>query len=247
MSKSFGNVINPDDVVNEFGADTLRVYEMFMAPFNQEISWSTEALQGSNRFLIRIWNLFHDRFGTSSVIPAKAGIQETGSRIKSGMTKHHDDKKVLAKLNKTIEKVSHDITSVKYNTAIAAMMEFLNEYEKTPHLSKENAKKFLQILAPFAPFMTDYIWRNLMGENTSIHVSEWPTFDETAVHITEVSIPVQVNGKLRSVITVSAHELDKDKVVLKAENDEKVIKFIQGKIYEPVYVRGKVLNFVLKD
>jgi leucyl-tRNA synthetase len=163
------------------------------------------------------------------------------------MTKHHDDKKVLAKLNKTIEKVSHDITSVKYNTAVAAMMEFLNEYEKTPHLSKENAKKFLQILAPFAPFMTDYIWRNLMEENTSIHVSEWPTFDETAVHLTEVSIPIQVNGKLRSVITVPAHELDKDKVVLKAEQDEKVVKFILGKIYEPVYVRGKVLNFVLKD
>lgn len=263
MSKSFGNVINPDDVVNEFGADTLRVYEMFMAPFNQEISWSTEALQGSNRFLIRIWNLFHEQFGKGGNLPAGRQVQETGSRIKSVMTKHHDDptsstthkvgtslgasKKVAAKLNQTIEKVSRDITSVKYNTAIAAMMEFLNEYEKTPHLSVENAKKFLQILAPFAPFMTDYIWRNLMGEKSSIHISNWPTVDETAVHLTEITIPVQVNGKLRAVITIPAHDIEKDKVVRHAEEHEVIKRYIAGKIYEPVYVRAKVLNFVLKD
>ncbi|KKP59162.1 MAG: Leucine-tRNA ligase [Candidatus Roizmanbacteria bacterium GW2011_GWA2_34_18] len=166
MSKSLGNVINPDDVISEFGADALRVYEMFMAPFNQEISWATKSLQGSYRFVKRVWDIFQ---------------QYNNETMKQS---NNEDKQLVIKLQKTIKKVTSDIPEIKFNTSIAAMMEFLNDFEsasakasadkeKFP-LSKENAKKFLQILAPFAPFMAEEIWHEVFGEKQSIHLSTWP-------------------------------------------------------------------------
>ncbi|MEN9328229.1 MAG: leucine--tRNA ligase LeuS [Candidatus Parcubacteria bacterium] len=230
MSKSLGNVINPDDVIAEYGADTLRVYEMFMAPFNQEISWSTTALQGAYRFLNRIWNLFDEREFIDN--------------------NTHEDKKLIAKLQHTIIKVTRDTADMKFNTAIASMMEFLNEWEACKHkhaLSKSSAKKFLQILAPYAPFMTEKIWKDVLKESESIHISHWPEADESVLHQAEVKIPVQVNGKTRALIVVSAHNIEKDAVVHIAEQDPKVQKYIGGKIYEAIYIRARILNFVLKD
>lgn len=230
MSKSFGNVINPDEVIAEYGADTLRVYEMFMAPFNQEIAWSTAALQGAYRFLTRVWNIYHEH-----------DFFEEAS---------HEDKKLVSKLHHTIFKIDRDIREMKFNTSIAFMMEFINEWEASKRknaLSRNSARKFLQVLAPFAPFMTDYLWRNVFKESASIHASFWPQFDESLMHQSEIQIPVQVNGKTRAVLTVSAHAIEKDAVVRLAEENERVRQHIQGKIYEPVYVRGRILNFVLKD
>ncbi|MBI3366138.1 class I tRNA ligase family protein, partial [Candidatus Roizmanbacteria bacterium] len=185
MSKSLGNVINPDDVVKEYGADTLRVYEMFMAPFDQEIAWSTSALQGAYRFMIRVWKLFYDKksFG------------------------ENEDKTLVSKLQKTIAKVTKDIPDVKFNTSIAAMMEFLNEWENKS-LSNDNAKKFLQILAPFAPFTAEEIWHEVFGEKESIHLSVWPTVDKREILEEQQQIPVQVNGKVRAVISVKSAKIN---------------------------------------
>ena len=231
MSKSFGNVINPDDVIKEFGADALRIYEMFMAPFNQEISWATRSLHGSYRFVKRVWDLY-------------------SSFAKASEDKQKEDEKLVVKLQKTIKKVTSDIPEVKFNTSIAAMMGFINEWEACTTgpvvrgLSSENAKKFLQILAPFAPFMTEEIWRNVFGERESIHLSSWPKVEGEIVE-EEIIIPIQVNGKLRSTLRVSMHEISKDLVEKKAFEDEKVKKYLIGKPKKIIYVPGKIINLII--
>ena len=247
MSKSFGNVINPDDVVAEYGADSLRLYEMFMAPFNAEISWSTKALQGVYRFLKRVWGMYQ-QYNVIARIRQLAETKQSNS-IKSGDRSPRPsgarDDKLVAKLNKTIAKVTQDIPETKFNTAIAAMMEFLNEWENN-YLSKENAKKFLQILAPFAPFTTEEIWYEVYGEKGSIHLSAWPEIRKIETIVHEILIPVQVNGKVRSTISIEYEVLSiKEKVIEKALQDEKVKKYTEGKEYKVIYVPGKILNFVL--
>ena len=232
MSKSFGNVINPDDVVSEYGADALRLYEMFMAPFSQEIAWSTKALQGCYRFLKRVWGIYQSQYQLSS-------------------SKYQEDKSLVSKLNKTIKKVTDDVSYIKFNTAIAAMMEFVNEWEKVLNvknstLNVNEAKKFLKILAPFAPFLTEEIWREVFGEKASIHLSSWPkakVFEEE-----ELAIPIQVNGKLRVVIKIKRSTLNvKQEVEKKALSEDKIKKYLQGKRYRFIYVVGKVGNFVIEN
>ena len=233
MSKSFGNVINPDDVVAEFGADALRVYEMFMAPFDQEIAWSTAALRGVARFLNRVWQIFNSSDNLTN-------------------KKEEEDEELVVKLHKTIDKVTNDITDVKFNTAIAAMMEFLNSWteKKASGLSKkihvENAKKFLKLLAPFAPFLTEEIWREVFKERVSIHLSSWPEVEEKFLRRGEIILPVQVNGRLRATLRLSDNELDEEVVVKKALSLEKIKKYIAGRDYRVVYRKGKILNFVVK-
>ena len=228
MSKSLGNVINPDDMIKEFGADTLRVYEAFMAPFSQEVAWSTRAVQGSYRFLTRIWQIYHNSDNIT-----KESKQE--------------DRQLVAKLQSTILKITSDITNVKFNTSIAAMMEFLNEWEKADKkLYTENAKVFLKLLAPFAPFITEQIWREVFDEKQSIHVSNWPLADQSAIKSGMVTIPVQVNGKVRSILRLSQDETDKDTIVKKALQDDKVAKYVSGTKYRAIYVPGKILNLVLE-
>ena len=242
MSKSWGNVINPDEVVSEFGADALRVYEMFMAPFSQEIAWSTRTLQGSYRFLTRVWRMY-DQYSTD---------------IKSHASIDQDDTELQSQLHKTIEKVGSDIENIKYNTAVAAMMEFLNSWEdklneqiiKTKGksmmpLSRSSAKMFLKLLAPFAPFMTEVIWSDVFDEKNSIHLADWPEADKKLLKEENVTIPVQVNGKIRTTIVFSKSKSDEKTVVNKAIEDEKVKKYIEGKKYKVIYVKGKILNLVV--
>lgn len=225
MSKSWGNVINPDDVVAEYGADSLRIYEMFMAPFNIEIPWSTKALQGAYRFVKRVWEIYHKL------------------EIKGKITENNQLK---AKLYKTVKKVTSDIPAVKFNTSIAAMMEFLNDWEKNPTgLSIDDAKKFLQILAPFAPFLTEEIWMNVLGEKESIHFSNWPEVKEELAD-EEIIIPVQVNGKLRDAIKIQKSKTKNQKDIEKiALTSEKLNKYIKGKTYRVIYVPGKIINFIV--
>ncbi len=231
MSKSFGNVVNPDDVVEEFGADALRVYEMFMAPFDSEIAWSTKALQGAYRFVKRVWEMFY-KF-----------------KIKNEKLRIEEDKNLVGKLNKTIKKVTDDIPKVKFNTAIAAMMEFLNEWEETWNIKRrtlglENAKKFLQILSPFAPFLTEEIWREVFGEKTSIHLSLWPKAEE--IKDEEVTIPVQVNGKVRDTIKIKASKINDGKYVEEiALKSEKVKKYLKETPKRVIYVKGEIVNFIV--
>ncbi len=225
MSKSFGNVINPDDVIAEFGADTLRVYEMFMAPFNSEIAWSTKALQGAYRFLKRVWDLYNN---SEFIIENSAA---------------NEDKKLVVKLQKTIRKVTDDIPQMKFNTSIAAMMEFVNVWEgKT--LPKEEAKQFLKILAPFAPFMAEEIWREVLQEKGSIHLSAWPKAVGEIVE-EEITIPVQVNGKLRGTVKIQNSESKNQNLAIeKALKAEGVKKYVAGKGYKAIYIPGKILNLV---
>ncbi|MBI5122431.1 leucine--tRNA ligase [Candidatus Roizmanbacteria bacterium] len=226
MSKSLGNVVNPDDVQKEYGADALRIYEMFMAPFDQEISWATKSLQGSYRFVKRIWDLYQIFVGDEFIRPV------------------HESKQLVVKLQKAIKKVTSDIPDVKFNTSIAVMMEFINEWENKT-LSKENAKKFLQILAPFAPFLTEEIWHEVFGEKTSIHLSTWPKVEGEIVE-EEIILPVQVNGKLRATIKLSNNNLSETAVVNRSLKEERVKKYIEGKEYKIIYVSGKIINFIVK-
>ncbi|HEX7542989.1 MAG TPA: class I tRNA ligase family protein [Patescibacteria group bacterium] len=228
MSKSKGNVINPDDVVKEYGTDAARLYLCFMMPYEGTSPWSTQTIAGVHRFLSRVWRIYQKQYQISNI------------KYQS------EDERLVVKLKKTIKKVTEDIGNIKMNTAIASMMEFLNEWERNPQgLSKKNTKDFLQILAPFAPFMTEEIWRNVFGEKTSIHLSTWPKVEGEIVE-EEIIIPIQVNGKLRSTLRVSRHETSKDMVEKKAFEDEKVKKYVEGKNYKVIYVPGKIINFIVK-
>ena len=231
MSKSKGNVINPDDVVSEYGSDTARLYLCFMMPYEGTGAWSTQTIAGVNRFLARIWKIYQDY------------------SVMVSLTNH--DKNLEIKLKKTIKKVTEDIDNIKMNTSIAAMMEFLNDWEAActtsevvGALSQQHAKQFLQILAPFAPFMTEEIWRNIFGEKLSIHLSSWPTVFGKIVE-EEVAIPIQVNGKFRDTLRVSSHDLSQKSVVKKAIDSEKINKYLSEKKYKVVYISGKILNFVI--
>ncbi len=224
MSKSKGNVINPDDIINEFGADTLRMYEMFMGPINADKPWSQTSVHGVYRFLKRVWKFFTD----------ERSINE------------NQDEEVVIKLQKAIKQVTDDTPELKFNTAIAAMMEFINVWENKK-LNKDNAKKFLQLLSPFAPFMTEEIWRNILGEKQSIHVQKWPTADESKLHEATVQIPVQVNGKVRGMVEITAKDASQETVVKEAMKDEKISKYTDGKEYKIIYVPKRILNFIVKQ
>jgi leucyl-tRNA synthetase len=226
MSKSVGNVINPNDVIAEYGADTLRVYEMFMAPFNQEVAWSTQSLQGAYRFLRRIWQIYN-----SSDKIAKIGEESS--------------EKLTAELQRLIVKISKDIPNVKFNTPISGMMEFLNMWEgKDNVLSMDEAKTFLTLLAPFAPFMTEHIWREILKEPTSIHLAHWPKADGSISTAATIMIPVQVNGKVRDTIEVP-NNADENTVLEKAMASEKITKWLDGKQPRHIYVPGRILNLVV--
>ncbi len=226
MSKRWGNVINPLEVSELFGADTLRLYEMFMGPFSDMKAWNTQNIQGVYRFLTKIWNVFHNEQNFS-----QAGNEE--------------DSHVVSVLHKTIKKVGSDIEDMKFNTAISTMMEFMNTWEGKK-LSRENAQLFLQILAPFAPFMTEEIWRELLGEKNSIHRSNWPQFDESKIIADSIQVPVQVNGKVRGKIEVENAQVSQEEVEKLALADEKIKGYVEGKDYKLIYVPGKIANFIMK-
>ena len=232
MSKSKGNVINPDDIIEEYGADTLRMYEMFMGPIDADKPWSPKSVQGPYRFLKRVWKLYQE------------------VRVTSDKLQGEGNEELVTKLNKTIQKVGDDIKELKFNTAIAAMMEFLNEWEKARNVnsvtcSVEDAKKFLKILSPFAPFMTEELWRNVLEEQQSIHLAVWPKADTSLLKTVTVTIPVQINGRLRDTITISV-DAPEEQVIQKAQESEKIKKYIGGGKYKKtIYVPGKILNIII--
>ncbi len=219
MSKSKGNVINPDDVVGEYGTDAVRMYLCFMMPYEATGPWSDKTIAGVYRFLKRVWEKYDNDTET-------------------------DDIDLVSKLQQVISKVGNDIDRMKTNTAIAAMMEFMNHWDKSSGLSKENKKKFLKILAPFAPHMTEEIWRSKLGEKESIHLSDWPEVDKKALIVDALEIPVQVNGKVRAVVSVPV-SASEDMVVKKAVEEAKVKDLIAGKSYKTFYIKGKILNLVV--
>ncbi len=221
MSKRWGNVINPDDVVRDMGADTLRVYESFMGPFDAHLPWSIDGIAGARRFIERIW-----RFQT-----------KVSNTVKT--TEHLE--KVL---HKTIKKVSEDIQNFAFNTAVSSMMIFANELEKAESINIADFKKFLQILAPFAPHITDELWASL-GEKKSIHSASWPTFDPKKVIDTTITIGIQINGKVRAEIEINREESSENIQSIVLAMPE-IIKWIDGKeIKKFIYVPGRVINIVV--
>ncbi len=225
MSKRWGNVINPDDVIATHGADTMRVYESFMGPFESSQPWSTDSIVGSRRFVERVWRL--------------------SEKVRESQSKNiTTDDKVLQLLHKTIKKVTEDIQGFAFNTAISAMMVWLNEAEKAEKISKKDFIKFIQILAPFAPAIAEEIWE-LDGNKNSIHKSVWPQFDPKLVIDTEVKIAIQVNGKLRAEMTL-ATDATEDEATTLALAHPNVQKFLSGqKPKKIIFVKGRLISIVV--
>ncbi len=224
MSKRWGNVINPTDVIQEFGADTLRIYEMFMGPLDQSKPWDPKNVHGAYRFLNRIWNMFQTNITTDAST---------------------ENKEVVIKLQKTIQKVTADTPELKFNTAIASMMEFINSWENNTILEK-HAKDFLKLLAPYAPFIADEIWRTVFKETESIHRSQWPKPNESLLVEETITLPVQVNGKVRGTVQISSTETNQEKIIEKVKLDENINKYIEGKEYKVVYIPKRILNLIVK-
>lgn len=226
MSKSRGNVVNPDDIVRSHGADTLRLYEMFMGPLDADVAWSTDGLDGARRFLDRVWRLIIKEDGTLS------------DRIVDEPTENLE--KVY---HQTVKKVTEDYENLHFNTAISQMMIFVNECYKQEKVSKEYIEGFVKLLYPITPHIGEELWQRLGHEDT-ITYEPWPTYDASKLVEDEVEIVIQVMGKVRSKMTVP-RDISKEELEEKALADEKVKKWIDGKtIRKIIVVPGKLVNIV---
>ena len=220
MSKSKGNVINPDDIVNEFGADTFRVYEMFMGPFDQTAAWSMESIRGCGKFLDRVWNM-----------------QEF---MVNGETFTPEAEKMM---HKAIKKVTNDIEEMKFNTCISTFMTMVNEFYKLKRINKAEFKTFLTLLNPFAPHMTEEL-NKLIGFENDISTYTWPEFDNSKTIDDEIEIPVQVNGKLKATIRIA---LDEEEDSVKEKALDAISNAVEGKtVVKEIYVKNKIYNVVVK-
>ncbi|MBO0438715.1 leucine--tRNA ligase [Vagococcus fluvialis] len=226
MSKSKGNVVNPDDVVKEFGADTLRLYEMFMGPLDASVAWSEKGLEGSRKFLDRVWRLYID----------------DNAVLRDRITTHNDGK--LTKVyHQTVKKVGEDIDQLHFNTAISQLMIFVNEAYKAEALPVEYMTGFLQLLAPIAPFVSEELWER-MGHKESISLATWPTYDEKELVEDEIEVIFQVNGKLKARVSV-ANGLSKDELEKIAFENEQIKSAIDGKtVRKVIAVPNKLVNIV---
>ncbi|MEQ8523395.1 leucine--tRNA ligase [Gracilimonas sp.] len=232
MSKSRGNVINPDNIIAQYGADSLRLYEMFMGPLEQVKPWSTKGVEGVNRFLNRVWRLL---------------VDEDSGEISEKVRDIQAEKKHLKPLHEAIKKVSEDIESLRFNTAISALMIFVNEANGWDEIPLSVAEEFIQILNPFAPHITEELWKMLGHENTLAY-EDWPQFNEEYLKADSITYPVQVNGKVRADIEVDADKAkDKDYVLGLAKEEENVAKYLaDGNLVKEIFVPGKIVNLVVK-
>lgn len=221
MSKSRGNVVNPDDIVNEYGADTIRLYEMFMGDFEKSAPWSSSSIKGCKRFLDRVWSL-------QDILK--------GDNVRSEFE---------ASLNKMIKKVTDDIENMKFNTAISSMMAFINEMYDSKSITKEEFRILIILLSPFAPHLAEELYE-ILGYGGYVHEQEWPKYDVDKVKDDTVEIVVQICGKIKSKLTISI-DTDQDKVIEIAKKNEKIIAELEGKkIIKEIYVKNRLLNIVAK-
>ena len=221
MSKSKGNVVNPDDIVNEFGADSFRVYEMFMGPFDQTAPWSMESIRGCAKFLDRVWNL--------------QTLLVDGNEYSPKFEKA---------MHRAIKKVSSDIEEMKFNTAVSTFMTLVNDFYKEKTINKAEFKTFLQLLNPFAPHMTEELWQTVLGGTEMLAYMEWPTYDEEKTIADEITLPIQFNGKLKATIMIS---LDEAESSVKEKVHEAVKDKLENKtIVKEIYVKNKIYNIVVK-
>ncbi|MBD5458226.1 MAG: leucine--tRNA ligase [Lachnospiraceae bacterium] len=219
MSKSRGNIVNPDDIVREYGADTLRTYEMFIGAFDLSASWSEDGVKGCRRFLERVWKL-------QSIMTDEAGYS----------------KDLETKMHQTIKKVSNDFENLKYNTAIAAMMALINEFYKKNSVTKDEYRTLLVLLNPVAPHITEELWQSA-GFDGRLYQAAWPVYDEAKTVEADVEIAVQINGKTRATLMIGKDD-PKDEVIAKAK--ETVADKLTGTIVKEIYVPGRIVNIVHK-
>lgn len=222
MSKSRGNVISPDDVVREFGADTMRLYEMFMGDFEKTAPWSNSSVKGCKRFLDRVWAL--------------QDIVVDGDTY---------SKELETAMNKTIKKVTQDVEELKFNTAIAAMMALLNDIYDNKSINKKELRDLLIILNPFAPHITEEMWelQNLGG---MLNQQKWVSYDESKCVDSTVEIVAQINGKIKARIMIAA-DASKDEMLAVAKSDPTISQELSGKnIVKEIVVPGKLVNLVVK-
>jgi leucyl-tRNA synthetase len=256
MSKSKGNVVNPDQVVAEFGADSLRLYEMFMGPLDEMKAWNTSSIIGLRRFVERVWSFFgnHEKYG-------KEYMKEWVKEYRLGSSLASTDSKIETLLHQTIKKVTEDIENFKFNTAISQLMIFLNFFYKTYDYDYEKGgdqstmsqdgflrgsdfKKFLILFSPFAPHIAEELWLQL-GERKSIFLAPWPKYDAKKIVAESVNVAVQVNGKVRTVLAI-ATGTSEDAVKKQALSDSNVQAHITGKIVRKViYIPGKIISIVV--
>ena len=220
MSKSRGNVINPDDIVNEYGADTLRTYEMFIGAFELAAAWSTEGVRGCRKFLDRVWKL-------QDILTEGEGYRK--------------DMETL--MHKTIKKVSQDYEGLKFNTGIAAMMSLVNEFYRKGSVTRDELKTLLVLLNPVAPHMTEELYELLYHPAGRLYEEQWPTYDEAKTVDDQIEIGVQVNGRLRATIRIAKDESKEN--VLEA-GKAAVEKWMTGQIVKEIYVPGRIVNIVVK-
>ena len=229
MSKSKGNVVNPDEIVAQYGADTLRIYEMFMGPLTQSKPWSDEGVTGSRRWLDRVWRLLIDDEG----------------RVRDHVTTYNDGK--LDKIyNMTVKKVTEDLENLRFNTAISQLMVFINEAYKVDGLPIQYMNGFVQLLAPFAPHLAEELWQRLGHEDQSISYVAWPQYDPEALVDDTIEIIFQVNGKVRGKASMDRNA-DRDAMIAVAQTDDNVQNFIAGKeMVKVIAVPGRFVNMVVK-
>jgi leucyl-tRNA synthetase len=221
MSKSRGNVVNPDDIIRDYGADTMRLYEMFIGDFEQSAPWNTQSIKGCKRFLERVYNLL-DMVNGSGTTPE--------------LEKH---------FHKLIKKVGDDIDQMKFNTAIAAMMATVNTIYEVGKITKDELSTFVKLLSPFAPHLSEEIY-SALGNEGLVSVAKWPEYDESKTVDNEIEMPVQINGKVKTVIT-APKDMSREDLLVLIHSDEKVLAAIDGKsVIKEIVVPGKIINIVIK-
>ncbi len=219
MSKSKGNVVNPDSIVKSHGADTLRIYEMFMGPLDASIAWSEKGVEGARRFLDKVY----DMYSNLEIVDGDDGLEYV--------------------YNQTVKKVTNDFSNLSFNTALSQMMIFLNAYSKNGKINKEHSEGFIKLLSPLAPHISDEIWNDILGQSTYLYLESWPEYDESKLIEEDVEIVVQVNGKVRSKLVVNIN--DSDDLVLKKAKEKISEELVDKIIKKEIVIKNRLVNFVI--
>jgi leucyl-tRNA synthetase len=233
MSKSLKNVVNPDDVIADYGADTFRLYEMFMGPLDSSKPWNTRDIPGMHRFLRRVWRMI-------------AGDEDSDGNVTESLIDGGGaDEDIERQLHKLIKKVGEDYDALKFNTAIAVLTEFVNAVYRTGKVTTDQAERFVLLLAPMAPHICEELWQ-ILDHDETLAYEPWPAFDEEMLAVDSLELPVQINGKLRGRITIAA-DATNDQIIQAAKTDPKVASALEGKeIIKEIVVPNRMVNLVVK-
>ena len=229
MSKSKGNVINPDETVNEYGADSMRLYEMFMGPLDKAKPWNTKGLQGCSRFINKLW----------------ATVVSPDGSLSTKISNDNPNKETLQLINQMINRVTDNLDQLHFNTCVSEFMVFTNHLQTLSHINRDCLKSFIITINPFVPHLAEEIWE-LLDEKSELSYVNWPKIDKNYLKNDELSIPIQINGKKRSEILISSNTLKED-VIIMAKSDTKILTYLKDKeIVKEIYVEGRIVNIVVK-